>query len=75
MLMRKWGLLSTNEILRCQKYEFNLRSQSIAKVTLVVDYMSANSAPDTVNTDEMAKSFLAQFPQQALTVGQMVSHR
>jgi len=71
-LQRKWALLSTNETLRIKPYNFDVRNSSIAKITLYVDYMQKTNASDTLNTDEMAKEFICQFPRQSFTVGQMV---
>ena len=65
-------MLSTNEMLRVKPYNFDPRNQSIAKITLIVDYVQKNNASDTINTDEMAKEFHNQFPRQAFTEGQMV---
>lgn len=65
-------MLSTNETLQVKPYNFDVRNNSIAKIVLTVDYMQKTNASETLNTDEMAKEFLSQFPRQAFTVGQMV---
>lgn len=72
LLQRKWALLSTNETLRVKPYKFDLKKSSIARMTLYVDYMQKTNASETLNTDEMASTFLQDFPSQAFTVGQTV---
>ena len=72
IFQRKWALISTNEILNVKPYKFDLRFNSIAKITLFVDYMQKTNTSDTLNTDEMAKDFMRQFPKQAFTIKQMV---
>ncbi|KAH9389822.1 hypothetical protein TYRP_007369 [Tyrophagus putrescentiae] len=68
--LRKWALLSTNETLKVKPYNFDLRSCSIARITLFVDYMQKTNASESLNTDEMAKAFMETFLPQAFTVGQ-----
>lgn len=65
-------MLSTTDLLRARPFSFDARAHSIARVTLIVDYMQKVNSNETYNTDEMAKDFMQQFPRQALTVGQMV---
>ncbi|KAJ6216948.1 hypothetical protein RDWZM_008105 [Blomia tropicalis] len=73
MPMRKWAMLSTTDLLRARPFSFDARAHSIARVTLIVDYMQKVNSNETYNTDEMAKDFMQQFPRQALTVGQMLN--
>lgn len=71
VLMRKWAMLSTNEVLRVRTFDFDLKRTSIAKITVFVDYVQKNTAGDTINTDEMASEFLRQFCRQCFTKGQL----
>lgn len=49
-----------------------MRNQSIACITLTVDWMAKSNLAETLDTDQMAKAFLEQFPRQAFTVGQQL---
>jgi len=68
-------MLSTNETLHVKPYNPDVRNSSIAKITLFVDFMQKTNASDTLNTDEMAREFLTQFPRQMFTVGQTVCQK
>lgn len=67
-------MLSLNEPLQVRPYTFNNNSQFVGKITLEVDFLLKNSTTkEPYDTDEMAKEFLMQFPNQAFSVGQSVS--
>ncbi|UXI14908.1 Nuclear pore complex protein Nup205 [Sarcoptes scabiei] len=71
MLLRKWALLSTNEVLRVQPYNFDLKKYSINRITLIVDNVQKTNVSETLDTDEMAAEFLRQFTRQSFTKDQM----
>ncbi|XP_027197089.2 vesicle-fusing ATPase 1-like [Dermatophagoides pteronyssinus] len=71
VLMRKWALLSTNELLIVRPYIPDLKKHSVAKMTVTVEYVQKTNAVDTFNTDEMAAEFLRQFTRQSFTKDQM----
>lgn len=70
---RKWAILSLNQDLDVRPYTFN-PSECISGIVLEVDYMQKKTvSQDPYDSEEMAKEFLYQFPNQAFTVGQMLA--
>jgi len=67
-------MLSLNEQLSVRPYTFDTQSQYVSKITLEVDFLLKNATTqEPYDTDEMAREFLMQFPNQAFSVNQTVS--
>jgi len=69
---RKWATLSLNQEIHVTPFEFKPAQHYLTKVVLEVDYFNKKnaSATEPYNSDDMAKEFSMQFPNQAFTVGQ-----
>ncbi|RWS15681.1 vesicle-fusing ATPase 2-like protein [Dinothrombium tinctorium] len=76
MPMRKWAQLSINEIIEVRPYVFDPSRQYVAKIVLEVDFLQKNSVTsEPYDTDEMAKEFTMQFPNQAFTCEQSIGFK
>lgn len=69
-------MLSLNEPLQVRPYTFDTHTQFVGKITLEVDFLLKNATTnEPYDTDEMAKEFLMQYPNQAFSVGQTVGFK
>ena len=63
-----------DETIYINPYNFDKLKQSIASITLEVDFMLKSAmTTEPYDTDEMAREFTMMFNSQAFTVGQGVS--
>ncbi|KAG1671427.1 Vesicle-fusing ATPase 1 [Nymphon striatum] len=70
---RKWGIISINQELEVKTYRFDPNNQYVSKLVLQVDFlMKKNTTLDPYDTEKMAAEFVAQFPKQAFTKGQII---
>lgn len=73
LLQRKWATLSLNQELIVKPFSFETRKtvECLTNVTLEVDFLQKKvTTTESYDSDAMAKEFLFQFPNLALTVGQ-----
>ena len=71
MPQRKWATLSLNQELEVSPHQFNPERHYISSMVVEVDFFNKkNFTTEAYNSDEMAREFSMQFPNQAFTVGQ-----
>ncbi|XP_015795335.1 vesicle-fusing ATPase 1 [Tetranychus urticae] len=74
--MRKWAELMRDSYIEVRPFNFDLRTQCIAHITLEVDFMMKNNiSADIFDTDDMAIHFTQQFAEQAFTIGQPLAFK
>lgn len=57
-------------------YTFDPNSQYVSCITLEVDFMQKNHiTSEPYDTDEMAKEFVLQFPNQAFSCDQLIAFK
>jgi len=67
---RKWATLSLNQDIDVSPYQFSPEKHYMSSIVLEVDFFNKkNTTTDPFDTDQMAKEFSMQFPNQAFTVG------
>uniref|UniRef100_A0A915JQC9 Vesicle-fusing ATPase n=1 Tax=Romanomermis culicivorax TaxID=13658 RepID=A0A915JQC9_ROMCU len=69
MSQRRWAQISTDQSLKVLPYNFNAATECISNLTISVTFYK-NPTTDSIDTDQMAREFLMQYPQQAFTSGQ-----
>jgi len=67
---RKWATLSLNQDIDVSPYQFSPEKHYMSSIVLEVDFFNKkNTTTDPFDTDQMAREFSMQFPNQAFTVG------
>jgi len=67
---RKWATLSLNQDIDVSPYQFSPEKHYLSSIVLEVDFFNKkNTTTDPFDSDQMAKEFSMQFPNQAFTVG------